>query len=165
MVLFVLDNLLTPASKNQHHIVISPFSTGTYYRLGKNLPSSGNFVRTSLSALSFHIIAVSPTITTPNTAVFAFQFEGCEYQPPAGDQTCLGYLAWSNCVPRILCIRGLFAGELTYGILPPPPWELLMVENIHREGRWAYHLDQLLNCAGICLGPFSGRELEMRGRN
>lgn len=26
------------------------------------------------------------------TAVFAFQFFGCEYQPPAGDQTCLGYL-------------------------------------------------------------------------
>jgi len=36
---------------------------------------------------------VSPTMTIPNTAVLAFQFEGCEYQPPAGDQTCLGYLA------------------------------------------------------------------------
>ena len=35
---------------------------------------------------------MSPKITIPNTAVFAFQFEGREYQPPAGDQTCLGYL-------------------------------------------------------------------------
>jgi hypothetical protein len=33
-----------------------------------------------------------PIMTTPMIAVFAFQFEGCEYQPPAGDQTCLGYL-------------------------------------------------------------------------
>lgn len=64
----------------------------SYYRLGKKRPSSGNFVRVSLSALSFHINPVSPTITIPNTAVFPFQFEGWEYQPPAGDQTCLGYL-------------------------------------------------------------------------
>lgn len=64
----------------------------TYYRLGKNRPSSGNFVRYSRSALSFHIRPVSPTMTAPMTAVFAFQFAGLEYQPPAGDQTCLGYL-------------------------------------------------------------------------
>jgi len=31
-------------------------------------------------------------MTAPKTAVFAFQFFGWEYQPPAGDQTCLGYL-------------------------------------------------------------------------
>lgn len=49
-------------------------------------------MRYSLSALSFHIIAVIPTITTLKNAVFAFQFAGWEYQPPAGDQTCLGYL-------------------------------------------------------------------------
>ncbi|KAI1334861.1 ribonuclease III domain-containing protein [Xylariaceae sp. FL0016] len=30
------------------------------------------------------------------TAVFAFQFLGCVYQPPAGDQTCLGYLGTSR---------------------------------------------------------------------
>lgn len=35
---------------------------------------------------------VMPTTTPPMTAVFPFQFFGCEYQPPAGDQTCLGYL-------------------------------------------------------------------------
>lgn len=67
----------------------------THYRLGKNLPSSGNLVRTSLSALNFHISPVRPTTTNPKTAVFPFQFEGCEYQPPAGDQTCLGYLLLS----------------------------------------------------------------------
>jgi hypothetical protein len=64
----------------------------THYLLGKNRPSSGNLVLVSLSALSFHINPVNPTITKPMTAVFAFQFDGCEYQPPAGDQTCLGYL-------------------------------------------------------------------------
>lgn len=37
---------------------------------------------------------MSPNITTPKTAVFAFQFAGWEYQPPAGDQTCLGYLSY-----------------------------------------------------------------------
>lgn len=40
----------------------------------------------------FHAIAVIPKITTPITAVFAFQLAGCAYHPPAGDQTCLGYL-------------------------------------------------------------------------
>lgn len=64
----------------------------TYYRLGKNRPSSGNLVLVSRSALSFHINPVRPMMTAPITAVFAFQFDGCEYQPPAGDQTCLGYL-------------------------------------------------------------------------
>lgn len=37
-------------------------------------------------------MAVSPMTTAPMTAVLAFQFLGCEYHPPAGDQTCLGYL-------------------------------------------------------------------------
>lgn len=63
-----------------------------YFRLGKNLSGSGNLVRTSLSALTLHAIAVMPMMTAPITAVFAFQFAGCEYQPPAGDQMCLGYL-------------------------------------------------------------------------
>lgn len=40
-------------------------------------------------------MAVIPTITTAMTAVFAFQFAGWVYHPPAGDQTCLGYL---NCI-------------------------------------------------------------------
>lgn len=33
-----------------------------------------------------------PITTIPITAVFAFQFAGCAYHPPDGDQTCLGYL-------------------------------------------------------------------------
>ncbi|KAF2654898.1 ribonuclease III [Lophiostoma macrostomum CBS 122681] len=33
-----------------------------------------------------------PAMAAPMIAVFALQFEGCAYQPPAGDQTCLGYL-------------------------------------------------------------------------
>lgn len=33
-----------------------------------------------------------PRMTAPMTAVLAFQFEGWVYQPPAGDQMCLGYL-------------------------------------------------------------------------
>ena len=32
------------------------------------------------------------TRTKPTTAVLPFQLPGCAYQPPAGDQTCLGYL-------------------------------------------------------------------------
>lgn len=40
----------------------------------------------------FHAIAVIPMTTTPITAVLAFQLAGCPYHPPAGDQTCLGYL-------------------------------------------------------------------------
>lgn len=43
--------------------------------------------------------AVSPTTTAPKTAVFFFQLDGCAYQPPAGDQTCLGYL-YVDCQPR-----------------------------------------------------------------
>jgi hypothetical protein len=48
----------------------------TYYRLGKKRPSSGNFVRTSLSALSLNAAAAIPKTTAPKTAVFAFQFDG-----------------------------------------------------------------------------------------
>ncbi|PSR90657.1 ribonuclease III domain-containing protein [Coniella lustricola] len=33
-----------------------------------------------------------PRITAPKMAVFFCQLDGCAYQPPAGDQTCLGYL-------------------------------------------------------------------------
>jgi hypothetical protein len=31
-------------------------------------------------------------MAAPLMAVFDFQFPGRQYQPPAGDQTCLGYL-------------------------------------------------------------------------
>jgi len=81
-----------------------------YFRDGKNRPGSGNFVRCSLCqrlafrlgrVCTFHLYLsaltkkAAPTTATPTsaaTAVLAFQFTGCEYQPPAGDQTCLGYL-------------------------------------------------------------------------
>jgi hypothetical protein len=46
--------------------------------------------RYSRSALIFHTMAVMPKMMTPKTAVLAFQLAGCVYQPPAGDQTCLG---------------------------------------------------------------------------
>lgn len=103
----------------------------THYRLGKNLPFSGNLSRYSLSALTFHIIAVMPSTTAPMIAVFAFQFEGCVYQPPDGDQTCLGYLCsllGAACIPTRLEFE-LPGGELfeplTYGTFGPPPWKLL----------------------------------------
>lgn len=37
-------------------------------------------------------MAVIPNMIAIIIAVFVFQFAGCEYHPPAGDQTCLGYL-------------------------------------------------------------------------
>lgn len=67
-----------------------------YYLLGKNLFGSGNFVRCSRSALTLHAIATTPNMTAPMIAVFALQFLGCAYQPPAGDHTCFGYLS-SHC--------------------------------------------------------------------
>lgn len=64
----------------------------TYYRLGKNRPGSGILCLNSRSALRLNARAVMPRTTAMQTAVFAFQLEGCAYQPPDGDQTCLGYL-------------------------------------------------------------------------
>lgn len=49
-------------------------------------------------ALNIQVAVVIMKITAPKAAVFDFQFDGWQYQPPDGDQTCLGY-----------------------GILPPPP--------------------------------------------
>lgn len=73
-------------------------SRGTYYRLGKNLPGSGNLYLCSLSADTLQARKVIAAMTPPIIIVFPFQLCGCPYQPPAGDQTCLGY-----------------------GTLPPPP--------------------------------------------
>ena len=39
-----------------------------------------------------HATDVMPNMTTIIIAVFAFQLAGCAYHPPAGDQTCFGYL-------------------------------------------------------------------------
>lgn len=54
--------------------------------------TSGILYLCSLSALKFHAIAVTPNTTPSMMAVFARQFLGWAYQPPAGDQMCLGYL-------------------------------------------------------------------------
>ena len=78
-----------------------------YYRLGKNRPGSGNFVRTSLSALTLHAMAVIPTMTAPIIAVFAFQFAGWEYHPPAGDHMCFGYLKGN---PLLACWNSITRG-------------------------------------------------------
>lgn len=51
------------------------------------------------------------------TAVLAFQFAGWAYQPPAGDQTCFGYLGGEAVrEASIEPLRGY-----SYGIFPPPP--------------------------------------------
>ncbi|RPA82093.1 ribonuclease III [Ascobolus immersus RN42] len=50
--------------------------------LGKNRPSSGILLLSSLSALTLHAHAVMPKMVRPMMA----------YQPPVGDQTCFGYL-------------------------------------------------------------------------
>ena len=44
-----------------------------------------------------------------------FQLAGCAYQPPAGDQTCLGYL----CAVRKAASEALAVSA--HGIFPPPP--------------------------------------------
>lgn len=65
--------------------------SSTHCLLGNTISFSGILYRTSLSALTLHNAVVKPTIATAATAVLAFQFLGCPYQPPAGDQTCFGY--------------------------------------------------------------------------
>lgn len=65
---------------------------GAYYRLGKNLCGSGILSRYSRFALTIQAMPTMLARTAPMTAVLAFQFAGWAYQPPAGDQTCLGYL-------------------------------------------------------------------------
>jgi hypothetical protein len=63
-----------------------------YYRLGKKRPCSGILSRYSRFALTIQAIPTMLPRTRPTTAVFALQLAGWAYQPPAGDQTCLGYL-------------------------------------------------------------------------
>lgn len=83
-------------SRLQLHRSLVPHSldiqSNTHYRLGKNLPGSGNRSRCSRFALSVHVAAVMATTMPDMIAVLAFQFAGWLYQPPAGDQTCFGYL-------------------------------------------------------------------------
>jgi hypothetical protein len=66
--------------------------TASYYRLGKNRWRSGILSRYSRFALSIQAIPTMLPRARPTTAVLAFQLAGWAYQPPAGDQTCLGYL-------------------------------------------------------------------------
>lgn len=62
----------------------------TYYRLGKNAFRSGILFLCSLCADTLQATAVQAAMTKPKTIVFDFQFCGCAYHPPAGDQTCFG---------------------------------------------------------------------------
>jgi hypothetical protein len=64
----------------------------THYLLGKKRPGSGILWRYSSSESIFHTIATIPKMVRPAIAVLRFQLLGWAYQPPAGDQTCLGYL-------------------------------------------------------------------------
>jgi len=58
--------------------------------------TSGILSLCSLSALTLPTMRHMPTMTAPIIAVFVRQFAGCAYQPPAGDQTCFGYLSDSD---------------------------------------------------------------------
>ena len=77
-------------------VIVSMWSIGgvrvgfMYYLLGKKRPCSGILYLCSRSALRLKKTPATRTTERPMTAVLAFQFLGCEYQPPAGDQTCLG---------------------------------------------------------------------------
>lgn len=81
----------------------TPINVGlqSYYRLGKNRCGSGILSRYSRLALRAQAIAVMPVRTPTMMAVFALQFAGCAYQPPAGDQTCLGYLRGSELLDEL----------------------------------------------------------------
>ena len=88
---FMLDNLFAPPVSSLSLIRTLSLVVGDpYHRLGKKLPSSGKVVLNSRSALTLHVKAQIPTIIVAMTAVLAFHLAGCAYQPPAGDQTCLG---------------------------------------------------------------------------
>lgn len=82
--------------------------------------TSGILYLNSLSALTLHAMAVIPTTTPSIMAVFARQFLGWAYQPPAGDQTCLGYLL-SQCRQPLIPTSWLNGISCTYGTLGPPP--------------------------------------------
>jgi hypothetical protein len=73
----------------------SPSRGVAYYRLGKKRPCSGILSRYSRFALTIQAIPTRLATTRPMAAVFAFQLAGWAYQPPDGDQTCLGYLRGS----------------------------------------------------------------------
>lgn len=51
-------------------------------------------------------IAAMPITNAPMTAVLALQLPGWAYQPPAGDQTSLGYLRSAICQNAAFINRG-----------------------------------------------------------
>lgn len=94
------------------------------------------------------------------TAVLPFQFEGWEYQPPAGDQTCLGYLSWA--------LKGeLFEATrepLTHGILPPPPYEAVSYCTINSSNPITHTI--LFNCSVLRILVIRGSfDVDLTGRD
>lgn len=81
--------------------------------------------RCSICALMLQRMAPMPKRAAPAIRVLPFQLAGCEYQPPAGDHTCFGYLliqrtAVSYGRHHTRFVAGGY-GRATNGILPPPP--------------------------------------------
>lgn len=68
----------------------------SYYRLGKKRWRSGILSRYSRFALNMKAMPAMLAMVRPTTAVLVFQLLGWAYQPPDGDQTCLGYLTAVN---------------------------------------------------------------------
>ncbi|KAF8426940.1 ribonuclease III domain-containing protein, partial [Tirmania nivea] len=66
-------------------------------RLGNALSLSGKRSLCSSFALKLHTTMARPAIVAPMMAVLDLQLLGREYQPPVGDQTCLGYLLRIRC--------------------------------------------------------------------
>lgn len=90
-----------PLSFHSHsHLFVffsTPLPSAAFSSLSRSLADGAQLRLTcgisflnSRFALKFHAIAAIPTTTPPMIAVLVFQLAGCEYQPPAGDQTCLG---------------------------------------------------------------------------
>lgn len=78
-------------------------------------------------------------MTRPKAAVFPFQLDGCAYQPPAGDQTCLGYLSVGRLEVELWHSVGM---RETHGILGPPPYETSSQQAVESiELGKTYHCD------------------------
>lgn len=82
--------------------------------------------------------AVNPKITAPKTAVLTFQLDGWAYQPPAGDQTCLGYLPVSCQFACRIDSDGCRRVEwgwirATNGTLGPPPCQVVSVHSVEKD--------------------------------
>lgn len=89
----------------------------TYFRLGYQPPGSGLRAHVSRSALNFHVMATMAVMTAPAMMVLPFQLAGWAYQPPAGDQTCLGYLrAAKGRQNRPITSGGFYSRSLAIGM-------------------------------------------------